>query len=177
MLTAPVRVVLVRPLIPPNVGSVGRTCVGMNLPLWIVGPLAIDLHENKLKRAGLDYWPNLDLTLQPDEDAAVEALDPLQPVLFSSRGADLAWDVNLQHCGALIFGSETTGLEEKWYSHGWRTARFPFSNLVRCYNLSNTVSAAVMEWARQSRWQPGTDLPDRRVLSEPESTPENGGDR
>lgn len=127
----------------------------MGLPLWLVGPLSFDLSDKRLKRAGLDYWPHLDLTVEENEIKAVERLTPDQPVLFSAHADTEVWDYDLTTTGAFIFGGETKGLSEYWHGLGWPAVRFPYSEHVRCYNLSNTVAAAAMEWSRQSGWRPG----------------------
>lgn len=150
----PVRVVLVRPEIPPNTGNIGRTCVGLGLPLHLVGRLGFSLSERRLRRAGLDYWPKLDLHVEADEDLARSRVAAWRPAVFTTRGSAAPWEVDLATFGAFVFGSESVGLPSEWMPEDWPRFRLPKGPGIRSYNLANTVHSALMEWVRQTGWDP-----------------------
>ena len=150
----PVEIVLVEPEIPPNTGNIGRACVGLGLPLTLAGTLGFEISDRQLRRAGLDYWPKLDVKHEPDAERVRQRLLRGRPVLFSKKGSIEIWDADLRDATALVFGRETRGLPERWLAMDVPKIRFPQSGAVRSYNLSNVVFAAAMEWVRQTGWQP-----------------------
>jgi tRNA (cytidine/uridine-2'-O-)-methyltransferase len=134
-------VVLYQPEIPPNTGNIARQCVGMNACLHVIGPIDMDLSSSAVKRAGLDYWDQLDLTFHKDSDAFLEWMGDRQPWLVSKHG-QLRYDrADFMDGDILIFGNEITGLPEKWLSR-WksRTVFVPMPGNIRSYNLANTAS-------------------------------------
>lgn len=148
-----IKVVLVEPEIPPNTGTIGRVCVGMGLPLYLVGKLGFSLSDSKLKRAGLDYWPKLDLHIEADAAAFRHKLAQERPVLFSKKAERVIWDIDLTQATALVFGKETQGLSEEWLAMNAIHAKFPQSADIRSYNLSTVAGAAIFEWGRQVGWR------------------------
>jgi tRNA (cytidine/uridine-2'-O-)-methyltransferase len=134
-------IVLYQPEIPPNTGNIARQCVGMNARLHIVGPVSFDLSDNAVKRAGLDYWEDLKLTVHEGPDEFLKWLGDREPWLVTKHGA-LRYDKpGYRDEDVLIFGSETRGLNRDWLSR-WpeRTLSVPILGNVRSYNLANTVS-------------------------------------
>lgn len=150
----PVEIVLVEPEIPPNTGNIGRACVGLGLPLTLAGTLGFEINDRQLRRAGLDYWPKLNVTHEPDAERVRQRLLRGRPVLFSKTGSVEIWDADLCDATALVFGCETRGLPEHWRAMDVPKVRFPQSDGVRSYNLSNVVFGAAMEWVRQTGWRP-----------------------
>lgn len=148
-----VKIVLVEPEIPPNTGNIGRLCVGLGLPLYLVGKLGFTLDDTKLKRAGLDYWPKLDLHIEPDAAVFKRQLAAERPLLFSKKADRLLWDVDLTAHTALVFGKETLGLSDDWLAMDAPKVKLPQSEHIRSYNLANVVAAAAFEWARQARFR------------------------
>jgi tRNA (cytidine/uridine-2'-O-)-methyltransferase len=146
-------VVLVQPEIPPNTGSIARLCAATGTRLHLVRPLGFSLDDRYLKRAGLDYWPHVDLHVHDDWDAFLARAQPLQPLCFSARasapytGAPLADDAPR----FLVFGGETRGLPDAILAaHRDSTYRIPiFSPHVRSLNLSNAVAIVVYEALRR----------------------------
>ena len=135
-----IHVVLYQPEIPPNTGNIARQCVGMNAGLHIIGPIEMDLSSSAVKRAGLDYWDHLDLTLHKDPAAFLEWLGDRKPWLVSKHG-QLRYDrADYMDGDVLIFGNEITGLPEEWLSQ-WksRTVYVPMPGKIRSYNLANTA--------------------------------------
>jgi tRNA (cytidine/uridine-2'-O-)-methyltransferase len=134
-------IVLYRPEIPPNTGNIARQCVGMNARLHIVGPISFDLSDNAVKRAGLDYWEELKLTIHEGPDEFLKWLGDRKPWLVTKHGT-LRYDKpGYRDEDVLIFGRETGGLNQDWLSR-WpeRTLSVPILGNVRSYNLANTVS-------------------------------------
>ncbi len=137
-------VVLYQPKIPPNTGNIARQCVGMNARLHIVGPLTFDLSENAVKRAGLDYWDDLKLTLHDGPDEFLGWLGNIKPWLVTKFGGKRYDSPAYGSEDVLVFGSETKGLPGEWLER-WpeRTVYVPIIGNVRSYNLANTVSVVL----------------------------------
>ena len=113
LIRRPLRVALFEPRIPPNTGNIARTCAAFGLPLDLIEPLGFSLDDRYLKRAGLDYWPHVDLTIHKDIDAFFESLtQPSRVIGCSRRGGILLREMEFQQGDVLLFGSEDTGLSE-----------------------------------------------------------------
>ncbi|MEX2213952.1 MAG: tRNA (cytidine(34)-2'-O)-methyltransferase [Phycisphaeraceae bacterium] len=139
-------VALYQPSIPPNTGNIGRQCVGMNVHLHLIGPLAIDLSAQATKRAGLDYWKDLKLTVHDTPDAFLQWLGDRQPWLISKHGK-LRYDrVPYRRDDVLLLGNEVTGLPDAWHQR-WpeRVAYVPILGPVRSYNLANTAAIVMAQ--------------------------------
>jgi tRNA (cytidine/uridine-2'-O-)-methyltransferase len=136
-----IHVVLYQPEIPPNTGSIARQCVGMDASLHIIGPIKFDLSDRAVRRAGLDYWDDLKLTLHDDSHAFIDWLGNRKPWLVTRFG-EIRYDrPEFEDEDVLIFGNETYGLPRDWTTR-WpdRTLYVPIIGRIRNYNLSNTVS-------------------------------------
>ncbi|WP_245407302.1 MULTISPECIES: tRNA (cytidine(34)-2'-O)-methyltransferase [unclassified Synechococcus] len=113
LIRRPLRVALFEPRIPPNTGNIARTCAAFGLPLDLIEPLGFSLDDRYLKRAGLDYWPHVDLTIHKDIDAFFESLtQPSRVIGCSRRGGILLREMQFQQGDVLLFGREDTGLSE-----------------------------------------------------------------
>ena len=113
LIQRPLRVALFEPRIPPNTGNIARTCAAFGLPLDLIEPLGFSLDDRYLKRAGLDYWPHVDLTIHKDIDAFFESLtQPSRVIGCSRRGGVLLKEMEFQQGDVLLFGREDTGLSE-----------------------------------------------------------------
>ena len=113
LIRRPLRVALFEPRIPPNTGNIARTCAAFGLPLDLIEPLGFSLDDRYLKRAGLDYWPHVDLTIHKDIDAFFESLtQPSRVIGCSRRGGVLLREMEFQKGDVLLFGREDTGLSE-----------------------------------------------------------------
>jgi tRNA (cytidine/uridine-2'-O-)-methyltransferase len=146
-------VVLVQPEIPPNTGSVARLCAATGSRLHLVRPLGFSLDDRYLKRAGLDYWPHVDLRVH-DTWAAFCAAEPAAaPLCFSARATVPYTTAPLAQTGPLylVFGGETRGLpDDLRRAHAAATYCIPiFSPHVRSLNLSNAVAIVVYEALRR----------------------------
>ncbi len=144
-------VVLVRPEIPQNTGSIARLTAAVRVRLHLVGPLGFSLADRYLRRAGLDYWPMVDLRTYVNAEAFFSA-HPAGPFkLFSARAPHSYIQAQFAPGDFLLFGSETKGLGRTILSSGIGPAyRIPiFEPGVRSLNLSNAVSIVVYEALRQ----------------------------
>ena len=149
------QVVLVEPEIPQNTGNIARTCAATGCPLHLIRPLGFSLEDRYLKRAGLDYWPLLTLTVHDSWDAfwaapngALHGAAPFW--LLSTKAARAYTDADLSADAFLVFGKETAGLPEALLrAHRERALRIPIRGGARSLNLSNSVAVVVFEAMRQ----------------------------
>ncbi len=143
-------IVLVEPVIPPNTGNIARTCVATNSKLHLVEPLGFSITDRSIKRAGLDYWFDLDIRLWPDLDHCLREFICCQIFYITTKGNRNYSDVKyLDNC-VLFFGKEDKGLpEEILQAHPERCLRIPMSTNKRSLNLANSVSIVLYEALRQ----------------------------
>ena len=144
-------VVLIEPEIPNNTGNIGRTCVATGCRLHLVHPLGFDTDEKACRRAGLDYWPRLDVTHHESAETWLATLGSRPPWLFSTKGARDVYDVEFERGDTLVFGRETRGLDPAMLARfPDRLVRFPMLEGERSLNLATAVCAAVYEGLRQA---------------------------
>lgn len=149
-LAPPFRVVLVEPEIPPNTGSVARTCAATGSPLHLVGKLGFRIDEHSVRRAGLDYWHLVELHTHGDFDEFRAKHEPGALHLFSANAERSFLDARFEPGDALVFGKESVGLSpELLASFPGRVLGIPTSGAVRSLNLSNAVAIALYEALRQ----------------------------
>ena len=110
---AALQIALFEPRIPPNTGCVARTCAAFKLPLHLIEPLGFSLEDRYLKRAGLDYWPHVDLSVHKDFSSFFASLNLRHRLIGCSRsGAISLHDMRFQNGDVLLFGREDTGLPQ-----------------------------------------------------------------
>ena len=143
-------VVLVTPEIPQNTGSIARTCVVTGCHLHLVEPLGFSLDASRVRRAGLDYWPSVQLSVHPDWTDCLRALGRRPLRLFTAHTPRPHTALFYGAEDALVFGRESTGLPPE-ILEAWPDAwvRIPMLPGWRSLNLSNAVSIAVYEALRQ----------------------------
>ncbi len=133
-------VVLFQPEIPPNTGNVARLCAATATALHLVEPLGFSLEDRYLKRAGLDYWPHVSVSVWPDMAAyAAQAGKGRRLVMTSSKGRDAVHRFAFQPGDSLVFGPETRGLPPEVLALSPHTLRIPIRGVVRSLNLSTAV--------------------------------------
>ena len=143
-------IVLVEPEIPQNTGSVARLCAATRSRLHLVGRLGFSLEDRYLKRAGLDYWPHVDLVVHADWPSFVASRAPSRLFAFSSHGAESYTRISFRDDDALVFGGESKGLPETLRSELSPLWRIPIEvGAVRSLNLANAVSIVLYEGLRQ----------------------------
>jgi tRNA (cytidine/uridine-2'-O-)-methyltransferase len=156
-LAVPFRVVLVEPEIPPNTGSVARTCAATGSELHLIEPLGFKIDERSVKRAGIDYWHLVDVSAHANFDAFIAARPDARIHLLSANATQSYLDADFQPGDALVFGRESVGLPNVLVERfGARSWSIPTSGAVRSLNLSNAVSIVLFEALRQAR---GLDAP------------------
>lgn len=143
-------IVLYQPEIPQNTGNIVRTCSVTGCSLTLVRPLGFSVSDKTLKRAGLDYWNEVDIKYIDDLEEYLNATSH-QFYFFSSKAKQSHFEISYTPTDLLIFGSETSGLDPKFYKK-WpeRFVKIPMLSSARCLNLSNSVAIAVYEALRQN---------------------------
>ncbi len=146
------QVVLVHPQIPPNTGNIARTCAATDTALHLVEPLGFEISDRYLKRAGLDYWPYVNLHRHPSWEAfcTVHQQHGGRLISFSTSGSCSYIQVEFRANDWLIFGSETSGLPSEILASSDAIVRIPMRQpKVRSLNLSVSVTVGLFEAHRQ----------------------------
>ena len=144
-------IVLVRPEIPHNTGAIGRLCVGLGVPLHLIRPLGFHLDDQSVARAGLDYWPFLDLTVHDTWEDYLAAERPKRLFFLSTHGEKSLYASSFAPGDTLVFGCESAGLPKEFYER-YRESLFRIpmpGEHARSINLANAVSIAAYECYRQ----------------------------
>lgn len=146
-----VQVVLYHPEIPQNTGNIARTCAATHTPLHLVEPLGFRLSDRYLKRAGLDYWPRVSLTVHAGFEELRQALGPVRMVYLSAHASLPYYAFHFLPGDCLVFGSETGGLpEELLEGESGRILKIPIDrSRVRSLNLATSVGVVLFEALRQ----------------------------
>lgn len=146
-------VVLVAPEIHWNTGNIGRTCLAVGAGLHLIEPLGFSLEDRHLKRAGLDYWKQVALSVWDTFDRFTDALSPLESeiALLSKAGAESFRRLPVSKRLFLIFGGETTGLPPNIVKrYPTNTYHIPIRSEIRSLNLSTAVGIALYESLRRA---------------------------
>jgi tRNA (cytidine/uridine-2'-O-)-methyltransferase len=146
-----VHVVLVAPEIPPNTGSIGRLCVATGTPLHLVEPLGFTIDDRQLRRAGLDYWPHVELHRWATWDAFLAGRPPGRLLCFAARAARSYTSLAYRADDLLVFGGESRGLPAAVReSFTDATYAIPIASPhVRSLNLATAVAIVLFEGLRQ----------------------------
>ena len=148
----PFHIVLIEPEIPPNTGNIGRLCAATGSHLHLVGELGFSLDDKHLKRAGLDYWPQVQLQ-RWNSLAELRRTYPEARFWLTSKKAEKSYTAcSFRPGDFLVFGKETQGLpEEILTQEADRCLRIPlFSDAVRSLNLANSAAIILYEALRQT---------------------------
>lgn len=150
-IAAPLHVALFRPEIHPNTGNIARLCAANGVPLHLVGNLGFRVDERSVRRAGLDYWPHVDLRRENDLVELRATLQDARLFYFSAHADRLYTDARYREGDCLVFGRESTGLpEEVLQSNREHVLKIPMlSSYVRSLNLATAAAIAVYEALRQ----------------------------
>jgi tRNA (cytidine/uridine-2'-O-)-methyltransferase len=146
------QLVLVNPQIPPNTGNIARTCAATRTKLHLIEPLGFEISDRQLKRAGLDYWPYVDLKIHESIAAFLEFQQQQAGRLigFSVRGTCNHFEFSFKPDDWLLFGSETDGLPTQILQQCESTLYIPMSEPgVRSLNLSVSAAVGLFEANRQ----------------------------
>ena len=146
-------VVLIEPEIPPNTGNIGRLCLATGAHLHLVKPLGFSIGDRELKRAGLDYWKDVCVTVW-EAFADLQAAQPAEARYFflTTKTERAYWDAPFQDGDFLVFGRETRGLPEPLLKqHAGRCLTVPMSGGTRSLNLATAVGIVLYEAVRQGQ--------------------------
>jgi tRNA (cytidine/uridine-2'-O-)-methyltransferase len=157
-------VVLHEPEIPNNTGNIGRTCVALGCALHLIHPLGFELSEKACRRAGLDYWPRLDVREHASLESYLTGERPARVWVLTTKASRPVWDADLRPGDHLLFGRETRGLPQSVLEqYADRALTLPMLATERSLNLATAVCAVVYEGVRQmiARGEFGLDVEGR----------------
>lgn len=144
-------IVLYEPQIPPNTGNIGRLCVGTNSTLHLIGPMGFSIQDKDLKRAGLDYWKDLNYFYYENVDHFFDDQKDQRFFFFSKKGTTPYTKIKFQKNDFLVFGSETSGLPENlMQKYQDQIYTIPMSGPIRSLNLASAASIILYEALRQT---------------------------
>ncbi|MBQ1215502.1 MAG: tRNA (uridine(34)/cytosine(34)/5-carboxymethylaminomethyluridine(34)-2'-O)-methyltransferase TrmL [Firmicutes bacterium] len=145
-------IVLVEPEIPPNTGNIARTCAATGTHLHLVKPLGFSIDDKHLKRAGLDYWPFVTLSVHESLDDFMKEYEDATMYLATTKGGMRHTDVQYKDGDMILFGRETAGLPRDFIAaHEEKAIRIPMSadTRLRSLNLANCANIILFEALRQ----------------------------
>lgn len=143
-------IVLVEPEIPQNTGNISRTCACTGASLHLVKPLGFTIDDSKLKRAGLDYWSELDLHIHESLADFLEYAKGKPLYFASTKAAHTYSEIEYPEDAFFVFGKETKGLPETLLHDNYdNSIRIPMRTSLRSLNLSNSVAIVLYEALRQ----------------------------
>ena len=146
--------VLLEPEMPANTGNIGRTCVATGTRLHLIRPLGFRLNERMLKRAGLDYWDKLDVTVYDDYEDFLERHPGERIYMATTKGRKVYTDVCYDPDAYIMFGKESAGIpEEILLANQENCVRIPMWGDIRSLNLSNAVAIVLYEALRQNGFE------------------------
>ena len=147
-------IVLFEPEIPQNTGNIGRTCVATNTRLHLIEPLGFRLNDKTLKRAGMDYWADLDVTRYDDFNDFMERNPGAKIYMATTKAPNVYTEVNYEPDCYIMFGKESAGIpEEILVHHKDDSIRIPMVGDIRSLNLSNSVAIVLYEALRQNGFE------------------------
>ena len=150
---AKLNIVLYEPEIPSNTGNIGRTCVATGTRLHLIEPLGFRLNEKSIKRAGMDYWDDLDVTRYIDYQDFLEKNPGAKIYMASTKAPQTYTEVQYEEDAYIMFGKESGGIpEEILVEHPEECVRIPMIGETRSLNLSNSVAIVLYEALRQNNF-------------------------
>ena len=148
---AKLNIVLFEPEIPANTGNIGRTCVATGTRLHLIEPLGFSLSEKALKRAGMDYWKDLDVTVYDDWKDFCDRNPGAKIYYATTKAKHVYSEVNYEADAYIMFGKESAGIpEEILVENEENCIRIPMLPDIRSLNLSNSVAIVLYEALRQN---------------------------
>ena len=144
-------IVLLEPEIPANTGNIGRTCVATGTRLHLIEPLGFRLGEKDIKRAGMDYWPQLDVTTYSNYEDFLRRNPGARIYMATTKGPRVYTEAHFEPDSYLMFGKESAGIPEEILLQNQETAiRIPMRGDTRSLNLSNAAAIVLYEALRQN---------------------------
>lgn len=147
-------IVLYEPEMPANTGNIGRTCVATNTKLHLIEPLGFNISEKAVKRAGLDYWDKLDVTVYSDFQDFLDKNPGAKIYMATTKSEQVYTDVSYEPDCFIMFGPESRGIPEEILLENQETCvRIPMWGDIRSLNLSNSVAIVLYEALRQNGFE------------------------
>lgn len=147
-------IVLLEPEMPANTGNIGRTCVATNTRLHLIEPLGFRLNEKMLKRAGLDYWDKLDVTVYSDYTDFLNQNPGARIYMATTKAQKVYTQAEYEPDCFLMFGKESAGIPEELLVKNWENCvRIPMWGEIRSLNLANSVAVVLYEALRQNGFE------------------------
>lgn len=147
-------IVLLEPEIPANTGNIGRTCVATNTVLHLIDPLGFQLNEKMIKRAGMDYWDQLDVRRYINFNDFLEKNNNPQIFMATTKSKKSYTDVLYPEDAFIMFGKESGGIPEEILKDYKETCvRIPMAGDTRSLNLSNSAAIVLYEALRQNNFK------------------------
>lgn len=147
-------IVLHEPEIPTNTGNIGRTCVATGTSLHLIKPLGFDISDKAVRRAGMDYWKELDLHVYEDFEEFVEKNPGARIYMATTKARKAYTEVEYKGNDFIMFGKESAGIpEEILVKYEDTSVRIPMIGEIRSLNLSNSVSIILYEALRQQDFE------------------------
>ena len=147
-------IVILEPEMPANTGNIGRTCVATNSRLHLIEPLGFKLNEKMLKRAGLDYWDKLDVTVYSDYQDFLDKNPGAKIYMATTKAHKVYTEPEYEPDCYIMFGKESAGIpEEILLDNQENCVRIPMWGDIRSLNLSNSVSIVLYEALRQNGFE------------------------
>ena len=151
---AKLNIVLYEPEIPANTGNIGRTCVATGTRLHLIEPLGFHLDEKSIKRAGMDYWSELDVTTYVNWDDFCEKNPGAKIYMATTKGRHVYTEVSYEPDCYIMFGKESAGIpEEILVENEDHCVRIPMWGEIRSLNLSNSVAVVLYEALRHNDFE------------------------
>ncbi|ABX40541.1 tRNA (cytidine(34)-2'-O)-methyltransferase [Lachnoclostridium phytofermentans] len=146
-------IILFEPEIPANTGNIGRTCVATGTKLHLIEPLGFRLDEKEIKRAGLDYWKDLDVTVYENYDDFLRRNPNAKIYMATTKARHVYTEVSYEPDCFIMFGKESAGIPEEILLENKETSiRIPMIGDIRSLNLSNSVAIVLYEALRQQNF-------------------------
>ena len=146
-------IVLFEPEIPANTGNIGRTCVATGTRLHLIEPLGFRLDEKAIKRAGMDYWSQLDVTTYVNFEEFLEKNPGAKIYMATTKAPNVYTEVNYEPDCYIMFGKESAGIPESILVNNQETCiRIPMNPEIRSLNLSNSAAIVLYEALRQNNF-------------------------
>ncbi len=143
-------IVLHEPEIPQNTGNIARTCAATGATLHIIKPIPFEITESRAKRAGLDYWPFVNIVMYENTEEFFSKNPGVTIWMASTKAKQSIYDVKFNDGDFLMFGKETKGLpEDMIFGDLDHAIRIPMRDNIRSLNLSNSVAIVLYEAIRQ----------------------------
>lgn len=147
-------IVLHEPEIPSNTGNIGRTCKATGTALHLIKPLGFSMDEKSLKRAGLDYWENLEVYTYENYEDFLEKHPGAKIWMATTKAHQVYSDVKFGPDDFIMFGKETAGIPEEILIDNESTCiRIPMNESIRSLNLANSVAVVLYEALRQQNFE------------------------